>query len=164
MKHILILAILFVTAINCKNIYEKYIDTTWIVKQQDLNTCKSTCGTCCITSLEINENGAESAGMKFYFDASTISRCKAVSTGPFSMSFNTLNTNPLTADGFSSVGTAAHLELYPSGITLKYNDSSKLSCYSGATLVGTLNPSNSGSVYPIYFLVIVLLLLSCSLF
>lgn len=158
MKSILLITLfLFVSVINGKNVYSKYIGTTWAIKQQDLNTCKTNCGTCCISSFIITQNGQNGAGMTFYFDGSTITRCRAISNGPFSLSFNMLNDNPLTVDGFSSVGTAAKLQLYPDGITVTYNDSSRTSCYGGALLVGTLNPNSSLNLIPHFGLVISIL-------
>jgi len=157
MKYILIFVFLCIALVDSSSVYNKYINTNWGVTSQSLSQCISTCKTCCISSFKIQQNGANGAGMVFYFDSTTLSRCGTNYNGPFSMTFNTLTTNPLTSEGFSSVGTAGQVTLYPNSASITYNDSSKTSCYAAATLLGTLNPSNA------YFLVPSLLLMFVSL-
>lgn len=161
MKYIVFFFVLYFVLVDASSVYAKYIDTTWSTTLQDLNSCKSNCGTCCISSFKIGQNGNNGAGMDFYFDSTTMTRCRATNNGPFSMSFNLITQQPLVVDGFSSVGTKAKLQFGTNGIVITYNDTSGTSCYGIANLVGTLNPAGSSGMLllPSVILVISLLLL-----
>lgn len=160
MKSILLLWVLCIVLVDAGSPYAKYIDTTWSTTAADLSACKSNCGTCCISSFKIQENGANGAGMNFYFDGTTISRCHATSNGPFSMSFNMITDQPLVVYGFSGVGTNAKLQFTTNGIVVTYNDTSGASCYGIASLVGTLNPAGStNTILPSLLLIILMLIL-----
>jgi len=160
MRCLLLFVVLCVVFSDASSVYDKYIDTTWTTSASDLTACKANCGTCCISSFKISENGVNNAGMNFYFDSTTMARCGAVNNGPFSMSFNMLSSSPLIVDGFSGVGTKAKLQFTANGVVLTYNDTSGSSCYGIANLVGTLNPAGSASVIlPSLLLIFVMLLL-----
>ena len=156
---LIVLLLLNGSVIAGKSVYAKYIGTVWAVPLSYLNACKSNCGTCCISSFQVTENGPNGAGMNFYIDSTTTSRCSVPNNGPWSLSFNLLSTKPLVVDGFSGFGSlAAKLEFFSNGITLTYNDSSKTSCSEFATIQGTYNPNSSCIVSSSSIIVIILMM------
>lgn len=160
MKCTVLVICLFFFVAKAANPYAKLINTQWTAANNYVTACIANCGTCCVTNMNIQENGASSAGANVYFHQNTLSRCGATNIGPYSLNFNSIiQQNPLTIYGNIAGGpnTKMQLQFFSNTVGIIFNDTSNAMCTENLDIIGTYNNSNE-NIYMNKLLIVIVIL------